>query len=47
MLPFPDVEKDSIFRKEVSSGPYKWVTVVIKWRYYMVCFVRKRCSVMI
>ena len=26
MLPFPDVEKDSIFRKEVSSGPYKWVT---------------------
>lgn len=30
MLPFPDVEKDSIFialfGKEVSSGPYKWVT---------------------
>ena len=31
----------------MSSGPYKWVTVAIKWRYYMVCFVRKRCSVMI
>ena len=30
MLPFPDVEKDSIFiaffGKKVSSGPYKWVT---------------------